>query len=407
MSLASQAATGQACAVLDAAVFSHAAPSLRDARLLQGSKQIPYAITVSEPLQQDSDDARISNLRRRAGRIEFDLEMPPRPYSSLVLNLARHDFVATASLSAGEKPLGSYTLFDLSKERLSRDTSIPLQEASYRELHVDLAMTAAPGAMSTGGSLDDPALVQSVSVPPSREAQTIYTTIQQAAATQGGSLSVARFEVPAHVPVERVSVVLDQKFRGNFSRKISVTARALTESKTDASGSPGPVADGGGQLRDEAVAGTIDRVHLTEAGREISQEDLSVPLAIGSNMQREAIVEVAIDSGDSALPITAVRLEMRQRRLCFDLPTGSEPLRLLYGDSSLDAPDYEGAGLIEPDARPLAAELGPEVQNPEFVSAKKPHSLKRQRADAWWILVMAVFCGVAALVLRRLKRSRV
>ena len=53
---------GQACAILDAPVFAHAAPSLKDIRLFNGAAELPYATTLSEPLQQESDDARILNL---------------------------------------------------------------------------------------------------------------------------------------------------------------------------------------------------------------------------------------------------------------------------------------------------------------------------------------------------------
>ena len=44
-----------------------------------------------------------------------------------------------------------------------------------------------------------------------------------------------------------------------------------------------------------------------------------MPAILGSNMQGAATVEVAVDNGDDTpLPITAIRLEMRQRKICFD-----------------------------------------------------------------------------------------
>ena len=73
-------------------------------------------------------------------------------------------------------------------------------------------------------------------------------------------------------------------------------------------------------------------MQLTQAGREIRQQQLSVPATLGANMQGAATVEVAVDNGDDTpLPITAVRLEMRQRKLCFAAPT-AQPVTLFYGD---------------------------------------------------------------------------
>jgi hypothetical protein len=87
---------GQSCAVLDPALFPHAAPSLKDLRLYQDNREIPYAITLSEPQQPDSDTATIRNLGLRGRNIVFDLEMPNRPYTELTLDLPERDFIATA-----------------------------------------------------------------------------------------------------------------------------------------------------------------------------------------------------------------------------------------------------------------------------------------------------------------------
>ena len=43
-----------------------------------------------------SDPARVLNLEERAGKIVFDLAMPQRQYSEVVLDLGGKDFVATA-----------------------------------------------------------------------------------------------------------------------------------------------------------------------------------------------------------------------------------------------------------------------------------------------------------------------
>ena len=71
-------------------------------------------------------------------------------------------------------------------------------------------------------------MVLGAKVPPSREAQTIYTTVAETAtiATKGRE-TVATFVVPAQIPVERVSFVLAPGFTGNFSRVVKVSALTM------------------------------------------------------------------------------------------------------------------------------------------------------------------------------------
>src|SRR5438067_363233 len=184
--------SGQSCAVVDPQIFPHAAPSLKDLRLYQDGREVPYAITLSVPQQLDSDTGRVRNL--------------------------------------------------------------------------------------------------GLTVPPSREAQSLYTTAATTTnITQRGRQSVATFSLPERIPVERVSFDLAPAYKANFSRDIRITDRP----------------EGTSSVGSESLAGTIYRVHLTQAGREIRQEQLAVPATLGSNMQTAATVEVAIDNGDDTpLPIS-------------------------------------------------------------------------------------------------------
>ena len=120
----------------------------------------------------------------------------------------------------------------------------------------------------------------------------------------------------------------------------------------------------------EIVTGNILRVHTTEAGREIHTEQLTMLAILGANLQRAAKVEVAIENGDDQpLPIAAVRLQMRQRRLCFDAAAASAgPLSLYYGDPALAAPVYDYERLFTAVAKPLDVTLGPQLPNPQFTS---------------------------------------
>jgi hypothetical protein len=389
----SSQASNQSCAIIDPQIFPHAAASLKDLRLYQDDHEIPYAITLSEPEQPDSDTATIRNLGLRGRNIVFDLEMPNRPYTDVTLNLTGQDFIATATVSGTRDPnysnqthLGDFTLFDLTTQHLSRSTTLHLQETDLPYLHVELDITPAPG--STQAFTPTPQMVSAVTVPPSREAQSLYTTAANSTAiTQRGHQTVAAFTLPERIPIERVSFDLPPTYKSNFSRDVHITDRPLDTPDTPANAS-------------ETLAGTILRVRLTQSGHEIRQQQLSVPATLGSNMQSAATVEVAIDNGnDTPIPLTAIRLETRQRKICFEAPT-AEPLTLFYGDPSLAAPQYDYERLFSPSDVTRTAQLGPEQLNPTYRDRPDSRPLTDRHPHLLWIALLIVICLLAIVAIR-------
>jgi Protein of unknown function (DUF3999) len=385
---------GPVCVVLDPQLFPHAAPSLKDLRLYQDIQEIPYAITLSEPQQPDSDTAQIRNLGLRNRNIVFDLEMPPRPYTDVVLNLAGQNFLATATVSgtrdsnyANQTHLGEFTLFDLTSQHLSRSTTLHLQETDLPFLHVELSISPTPNTPSLSPQALQQ-MVQSATVPPSREAQSLYTTAATSKTiTQRNKQTIASFNLSERIPIERVSVDLAPTFKANFSRDIHITDHPTNTTDTT----------------NETLAGTILRVHLTESGREIRQQQLSVPATLGSNMQSPATVQIAIDNGDDPpLPITAIRLEARQRKLCFDAPT-TQPLTLFYGDNTLPAPRYDYARLFTPTSTFHTAQLSPEQSNPTYRARPDARPLTERRPHLLWILLLVVIGILAITAIRSSK----
>lgn len=383
---------GQNCVVVDPQIFPHAAPSLKDLRLYQGGREVPYAITLSVPQQADSEAAHVRNLGVRGRDIVFDLEMPNRPYTEITLDLAGHDFLATATVSGTRDPnysnqtrLGEFTLFDLSSQHLSRNTTLHMQETNLPYLHIELAVSSATANKSFTAK---PEMVLGVTVPPSREAQSLYTTAATTTnISQRGRQSVASFTLPERIPVERVSFDLAPTYKANFSRDVLIADRPV-----------GGSADGS-----ESLGGTILRVHLTQAGREIRQEQLSVPATLGSNMQSGANVDVEVNNGDDTpLPIRAIRLEMRQRKICFDT-TSAQPLTLFYGDSALTAPQYDYARLFSPSAAMRAAQLGPEQMNPNYRDRPDSRPLTDRHPHLLWIVLLVVICILAMVAIRSAK----
>jgi hypothetical protein len=384
--------TGQSCVVVDPQIFPHAAPSLKDLRLYQGGHEVPYAVTLSEPQQPDSDTAQVRNLGLRGRNIVFDVEMPNRPYTEITLDLAGQDFLATATVSGTRDPnysdqtrLGEFTLFDLTSQHLSRNTTIHLQETSLPYLHIELAISPATGNRSF---IATPEMVKGITVPPSREAQSIYTTVATATTiTRRGRQSVATFALPERVPVERVSFDLPATYKANFSRDVHITDRPGDSSNSVS----------------ESLAGTILHVHLTQAGRDIRQEQLSVPAILGSNMQSAATVEVEVDNGDDTpLPITAIRLEMRERKICFDV-SSAQPLTLFYGDPALTAPQYDYARLFAPSSVIHPAQLGAEQLNPIYRDRPDARPLTDRHPHLLWIALLVVVCVLAIVAIRSSK----
>jgi hypothetical protein len=196
--------------------------------------------------------------------------------------------------------------------------------------------------------------------------------------------------LPERIPIERITFALAPGFKANFSRDVSITDHPTA--------TPNPA-----DAFSETLAGTILRVHLTQAGREIRQEQLSVPATLGSNMQSAAAVEVAVNNGDDApLPITAVRLEIRQRKICFDAPS-AQPLTLFYGDPSLSAPQYDYTRLFTPSNQFRVAQLGPEQFNPAYRDRPDARPLTDRHPHLLWIALLIVICILAVIAIRSSK----
>src|SRR5258708_28962385 len=97
-------------------------------------------------------------------------------------------------------------------------------------------------------------MVLGVTVPPSREAQSLYTTAATTTnITRRGRQSVATFSLPERIPIERVSFDLSPTYNANFSRDVRITDRP----------------NGSSIFGMESLTGTIYLGQLTLSGREI------------------------------------------------------------------------------------------------------------------------------------------
>ena len=396
-----------ACVLLDAEVFAHADATLADLRLYTSqSQEIPYAITLSRTAST-ADTARLLHQTLQSPRhLALDLAMPERPYSSVELTFAARDFLATAQVTGlralnDSSPvfLGNFSLFDFTTQRLGRSLTLPITESTFPFLHLDLRLTPAEGNKSL---VVTPQFVAGANVPPSRIAQTLFTPVAETSAlVQRPHESAAVFSVPAHVPVERVTVVLDPADRTNFNRTLTVSATLTNAARR--SHAIFPV---------EQITGEISRVHLTQSGQQIDGQSLSVSAVLGSNAQSDATVEVAIENGgDRPLKLRAVSLEMRQRKLCFAVPGG--PVSLYYGASStgtagigastVPSPDYNFPRLFNAAAPVRSATLAPERLNPGYI----PHIFVKPFLERYpRVLWIALLSSVLILSIVAIRSAR-
>jgi len=312
------------CAVLDADVFSEAAPGLSGLHLLQGGVEIPFVTTVSEPESAVTDAARILRLQEEDGALSFDLGMPSRAYTAIVFKLRIEDFVAVAEISAASR-VGEYKLFDLSREHLERQTTVQLPEMRESVLHVTLR------AQGRALRADD---LEGVDVLPDRAGQSLYTAVVETASfANTAHETIAEFDVPAHVPVQRIRF---ETKSANFRRRVRVEAWPADDAEDI-----------------ETISGEITSTHRSQNGEALEDTQLVVPMTLGANLQVPAHVRVIVENDDNeALALTGVVLEMREHKLCFDAKSGAQVELAESGDGAvasvvpaLAQQSWEGTGV--------------------------------------------------------------
>jgi hypothetical protein len=388
-------ASGTACAVLDAEVFAHAASrSADDLRVFSEANgietEVPFALGESEAQPDEVAFAKASNVTIKAGMVEFDLAMPARAYTTVLLDVAAKDFVGTATVTeqaggtAVAKAMGRFAVFDLSSRGLGRSTELGLQESSVPTIHVELKLRGLGGGAFAGATA---AMVRGARVPPSREAQTLYTTVAETSEFgQSEGRSVAILQVPAHVPVERVAFAMSARVVRNFQREVTVTARP--------DGMPN-------RAMVETVAGTISDVHLSVAvdpnGAEAEYRNMVVDSTLAATLRSGAAVEIAISNGeDGPLPIKNVKLQMRQRTVCFAMDAGAKYM-LRYGDEELRAPVYSAVAQMDAGAAaPIVAMLGPERVNGSYAARVEVKSYRGRHPELLWIGLLAIVTALGA-----------
>ena len=384
------AQSAQTCVVLDAGIFAHTAPGLADLRLYRDAEETPYAIDTEAETETASQTVPLLNAGVRSGKTVFDAQMLDGPYSDLQLNIERHNFIATVTVTGSRDTaessfttLGNFTIFDFTRERLGRSTALHLPQSNFPVLHFRIAGPVMPGDI-TG-----------ISVTHVSERKPDYLTIAETThAEVKDHGSQFEFTVPAQVPVDRV-VFVPAAQPAQFSRPVNVRVA--------------PVAAMGESDRQTAYSigtfGNLLRIHSVHNGHRIDEEKLEVD-ATRVGMSREARWTIRVENGDD-VPIffKSVRLEMRQRKMCFDGAAGAR-YALYYGDAALLAPRYDYATLFVAQDDAQQAQLGAEVQNASHVARPDMRPFTERYPVLLWIALLAVVALLVVIAISSLKHQK-
>ena len=382
--------SGQSCLILDSGIFVHAAPQLADLRLYRDGAETPYVVRVAASTQTEQKYVAPLNLGLSGSQVAFDANVPDGPYSDIQLEITAHDFIATVTVTgsqaqagSAETKLGSYTIFDLTHQRLGRSTVLHLPQSDFRYLHFRISGPLQPvsvGLLSVGNTPSSPPKYDAV--------------VETSRFERKGHTSVFEFTVPAHVPVDRI-LFTPAAEPAQFSRDVSIVVAPVTAKQgIDAAQPPQPV----------NASGSLLRVHSLQNGRRIDEERLDVD-APWVDFNTPTKWTITIENGDDApLSLQSVRLEMLERTLCFDAePNGS--YLLAYGDPALAAPRYDYATLFAPKANPPQVTVGPEQPNPAYQPRPDDRPFTERHPALLWAAMAAVIALLGTIALRSAKRT--
>jgi hypothetical protein len=383
-----QRSSGQSCLALDPAIFAHAAPQLADLRLYRDGAETPFVVRVAASTQTEQKGVTPLNLGLRGGRIVFDAAMPDGAYSDIQLAITARDFIATVKVSGSqteaggaETKIGSYTIFDLTSQRLGRSTVLHLPVSDFRYLHFSISGPLQPESVTSLSAGSPPAS------PPAYQA-----VAESAHVEQKDHSSVLEFTVPAHVPVDRI-VFAPGASPAQFSRDVSVAVAPVSASKSIDAAPPPPPA---------SFSGDILRVHSLQNGRQIDEERLAID-APYFDFDTPAKWTVAIRNGDDTpVSLQSVQLQMLQRTLCFDAD-GNGSYLLAYGDPALSPPRYDYATLFAPQPNAAQIAAGAEQPNPAYQPRPDDRPFTEKHPALLWVALAVVIALLGAIALRSAK----
>jgi hypothetical protein len=309
--------SGQGCLTLDPGLFAHAAPQLADLRLYRDAAEIPYVLPLAAPIKVATKPIPPQNLATRNGQIVFDATMPELRYSDIQLGVTGQNFIAMVTVTGSRQPgrspetnLGAYHhLRSHAPTSWAPAPSSTCPSPTYRYLHFRITGPLTPRSITGVWVMRLPS------------GQSRYLTVQES----------------SHVVEEEYSTKLVFVVPGPRScgpHRLQA-ARAGRRSSAATSPSPsipspprGPPTRPSPRWRQNPTAPLL-RVHSIQSGHRIDEERLvfDAPWVDASTPTRWI---VSIKNGDDdPLGLDSVRLEMLERKLCFDAQPNAQLYALL------------------------------------------------------------------------------
>lgn len=360
--------------VLDDDVWRHARPDLTDLRLYSGGNEVPFAWRIEYASDNHMHVAtRILDLGATKEGVQFvvDTGAASGAHNRIELEISRSNFVAQAHVAAADDvkatkwvELGTFPLFELSRERLGQNNAITLASpVTMRYLKVVVTSPLKPEDIHAAN----------VVLHASSAAQWRDIGVTPTCSTQGRE-TVCTWEQERNEPMERVLFTVDGK--QNFSRRAEL------------------LGDKGRLLS----AGQVQRVHLMREGRALVCDQLW----LDTWQQRNEKYKLVIKNGDDpVLPGLRVQPQLVERRMYFDPPQAD--VRLYYGDEHSPPPDYEYARLFQRESNATEAKLSAEEKNTAYVPRPDERPWTDKHPAVLWGAMVAAVAGLGALALRGLK----
>jgi hypothetical protein len=367
-------ATGQHYAVVDETVWQHALPNLDDLRLYASGQEIPYARrTMSGSLKTEQKMVRLLQPGTVGAKTQFLLDMAGVPeYDRITLAVGTKNYVAHARVDGQDDShgkqwanLGTTTLFDLSEEKLGRNSTLQIPVSTYKYLRVTI------------DGFVKPSDIRGASAGIERAQEAVWRDLaSEPKQTQEGKDTILTFAVPENVPVERVMLAIDTA-QSNFQREMEMQA-----GKDSTAG-----------------AGEISRIHMQRNGQRIDVEQTWLTLHSTGRGELRAVIH---NGDDAPLRITRARLQQYERRIYFDSDAGAS-LGLYYGDGKLNAPVYDYAKLFQADASAAQLQLGAEEANAGYAGRPDDRPWSERHPAVLWAAILAAVAILGGIAVRSIQ----
>jgi len=376
---------------LDAAVWEHARADLADLRLYDSAnKEVPYALVLNGQEQSSAQrPARMFNLVKGPRGTEFLLELDQNEYNRVRLDIAAHDFAGRVSVTATNDlnsgnwvDVGTFPIFDFSREKLGHHSELQLPTLRYRYLRLVLPEPIVPDDVkgaSVAAFETRPGTWTELATPEVRQIENKNQLTEVAGILRmEGAFSPATAVIwsqAEHAPLDRVTFEIEG--HSNFSRNIELQ-------KLD------------NQRSDVVASGSISRIHLVRSGEKLDSERLE--LSTGG-VRGKRFVLLIYNGDDPPLPIRAVHSQAIERRLYFD-PQGHNGIKLYYGEEKTRAPVYDYAKVFQRDPQATAAALGPEEKNAAYSGRPDDRPWSDRHPVVLWTVLLIAVVGLSAIALR-------